>query len=195
METTANSLLLKLRSNDLKIVLSRSYSNIYKVMKSFPPRLNENKFIYGKLIERIIIELLRNTGTCIDLDKKCKIGSSYKNDCYTDGVNYSIKAMKQKSSVILINKLSEKKHNINGMSFIIVNIMQARLYVFTYSEKYEKYVNDTHSIIQFRSSLFTFLDKDKNTYIDFSKNINDLNEIDKSQPVDIYPFLLKTFIL
>ena len=88
----------------------------HKTSKQFPPHKNENKFIYGKMVEMSINEALNKIGLkCIDLDKSHKTGSEYKNDISILNLKFSIKAKLNKGgSVILINKKSNNvKHNIS----------------------------------------------------------------------------------
>jgi hypothetical protein len=102
--------------------LKKCYLHIYKIMTLFPPKKNENKFIYGKLIEKIIIRTINNIISCYELDNEYNSGSCYKNDCRILSSNYSIKVMKSKTRVIIINKHHKLNHDISNMSFIICNI-------------------------------------------------------------------------
>ena len=163
-------------------------------MTLFPPKLNENKFIYGKICEKIIINLMKRFTTCSELDTLCASGSSYKYDIKIFHRNYSIKCMKQKSSIILINKNYSNRHTLDDMSFMIMNISKGRLYIFTYSKQYSMYVKDTPSCIRFKSSLFTHLDKTPHNYFDFSKDQIALQKINNLLPIDIHNHIYKTFI-
>jgi hypothetical protein len=91
--------------------MEKCYFNILKISKLFPPAKNENKFIYGKLIELQLIKTFNNFFICDDLDKNHKYGSEYKNDCTINGNNFSIKASKNGNSVTIINKLHK---NLQG---------------------------------------------------------------------------------
>jgi hypothetical protein len=57
------------------------FHNILKISKLFPPAKNENKFIYGKLIELELINTFNKFSLCTELDKYHDTGSEYKNDC------------------------------------------------------------------------------------------------------------------
>src|SRR3989344_7789763 len=94
------------------------YIEIRRILKKFPPSKNENKFIYGKLIEKSIITHINKIISCTNLDNNHKYGSEYKNDCLLLNTLYSIKAQKQKSDVILINKHNKQIHSITNMYFI-----------------------------------------------------------------------------
>ena len=101
--------------------MEKCYYNILKISKLFPPAKNENKFIYGKLIELQLIKTFNNFLICNDLDKNHKYGSEYKNDCEINGNKFSIKACKSTSNVIILNKHNKSDHKIDT-NFIICNI-------------------------------------------------------------------------
>ena len=167
--------------NDMLIDL---YEKIIKISVLFPPKKNENKFIYGGLIEYSIIKSFRNILEC----KEC-IDNGYKYDYNIYNVNFSIKVIKQKSKVIIINKNNKKEHNLDNMAFMICNITEGKLYIFVYSEIYKSYIKDDISNISFNSSIFKILEE-QNLYINFPKNIihHNYNEI------DIYEMLYNNFI-
>ena len=103
-----------------------------KTSKQFPPNKNENKFIYGKMVEMSIGESINRIGLkCIDLDKSHRIGSEYKNDISILKLNFSIKAKLNKGgNVILINKKSNNvKHN-TSVNLILCVINEEKLYIY-----------------------------------------------------------------
>jgi hypothetical protein len=91
----------------------------------YPPRKNENKFIYGKLIELSLINMFQKVGyNCIDLDAQTFNGSEYKNDITLLGVDISIKAKKNKGgNIILINKLHKENSHHNSGDNININMI------------------------------------------------------------------------
>jgi hypothetical protein len=185
--------------------LDKMYIEIIKVLKCFPPAKNENKMVYGKLIENSIIKYINEIIPCEDLDKKCKVGSNYKYDCKIMNTNYSIKVMKQQSNVIVINKNSNKSHTLNGMCFIVCDINLAKLYVFRIDKEFNKllgyklnkYIKNNDSNISFTSALFTQLKKHPSKYINFPKSIiysNNIDNINNIQEVNPFEYLYKNFI-
>lgn len=197
---------IKLLSNDkYQEILDKLYIEIIKVLKCFPPAKNENKMIYGKLIEYSIIKYINQIVPCEDLDKKHKFGSNYKYDCKIKNVNYSIKVMKQQSNVIVINKNSNKTHNIKGMCFIICEISSAKLYIFRIDSnldkllnyKLNKYIKNNDSNITITSALFTQLKKYPEKYIVFPKGkiyTENIDNINNMQEVNPFEYLYKNFI-
>jgi len=85
-------------------IMNKCFFNISKISKLSPPTKNENKFIYGKLIELELIKTFSKRMICDDLDSKHSVGSEYKNDYEINGNKYSIKASKNGDKVtVLIN--------------------------------------------------------------------------------------------
>ena len=171
-------------------------------MLLYPPKFNINKFIYGKLGEEVFRDMCETVtqNKCPDLDTEV-IGACYKNDCILDGHKYSIKCMKQKSSVTVINKNNNYQHNLNGTNFAVINILSGILYIFQYDSIFmEKFVKDSGPKIEFKSSLFTFLEKKHPEFcIKLPKNrlFNDFMEkkYNTIEPIDLVKHhyeLLKT---
>lgn len=72
-------------------IMNLCYYKICCISKKYPPQKNENKFIYGKLVEKSLMEAFCKMGfICEDLDKKHKFGSEYKNDITLLGMNVSM---------------------------------------------------------------------------------------------------------
>lgn len=140
----------------------------HKVLQKYPPAKNEYKFIYGKLVEMALIDMLNSIfHECKDLDSMCDNGSSYKNDCvlyFTDDVytNISIKAKKNRKTgnVIMINKNSNnKQYDLTNLLSIIVVIETNDLFIIPHNRIPEKYIENNESNISYKSSLFTYLYK------------------------------------
>ena len=148
---------------------------IKTICKQYPPAKNENKFIYGKLIEKKIIAIINKILPCLELDADKKVGSEYKNDCsicFSDGCikNYSIKASKSGGSPTLVNKRNKSEHNVIDCNFIICHIAKERLYIFKHSEELDEFLKDSHESIQYRSAVFKYLDKSVKNYYQFPSN-------------------------
>ena len=141
----------------------------------FPPAKNENKFIYGILIQMAFVELLNGIfHKCVDLDNECKVGSQYKVDCKLNLTNYlhrniSIKAKKnKKSKTIIINKNSNNiNHNLSGLITAMIIIETENIIIIPHNVIPKKFIEYNESNISYKSSLITFLQKNKeyNKYI------------------------------
>jgi hypothetical protein len=88
------SLIQLLNQEKHKKKMQHCFYNILKIMHLFPPAKNENKFIYGKLIELELIKTINAFVSCKELDKNHSSGSEYKNDCIIKNNKFSIKASK-----------------------------------------------------------------------------------------------------
>lgn len=183
------------------IFFNKLFIKCEKVLKMYPPAKNEYKFIYGNLIQMIVIELLDNIFyKCIDLDKLCSNGSQYKVDCKLNITPYlyrniSIKAKKNKTgNVIIINKHNNNKiYNLSELITIIVIIELQDIIIIPHLIIPDKYIENNNSNILYRSSLFTELYKN----IEYKKYIIHLeqnteykmfckNELPKINSHDIY---------
>lgn len=193
---TCLTLIKDLKKNKNIKNMKSCYNNIVKISKLFPPAKNENKFIYGKLIELELINTFNKFILCTDLDKTHKYGSEYKNDCIINNNKFSIKASKNGGNVTIINKFNKINHKID-INFIICNITKRKLYIFPSLIINPFYIVDKESNIHFKSSIFTYLEKNYKDFIynfpelpkNILKNLNQLNEI------KIYDYLYNKFIL
>lgn len=184
MTSIIQSIILTL-SNNSKL-MNEIYLTAYKTMILFPPKLNCNKFIYGKVIEYKIINTLDKIFPyCIDLDNQCTTGSSYKNDCNMciseDCIlSFSIKVCKSPSSITIINKNNASLHNyikdIKNMNFIILCIQKKRMYVFEHIDMLNEYLIDKGSKVEYKRSIFKYLDNN-NSYYDFQLSEEDEKKI------------------
>ena len=178
-------------------IMTKYFIEIISISKKFPPRKNENKFIYGKLIEKSLLNAFIDIGfNCVDLDKSHASGSEYKNDISMLNLKYSIKAQKSKGDVRLINKLSSDKHNIN-MTLILCVINDGKLYIFPSNIVNQKvYLKKDAGSISYKSALFSWIDKNHSEYIykfpvltkEQQTIINDIKEI------MIYDYLYDNFV-
>jgi len=163
--------------NNNEPAMTNLWIQIITILKKYPPQKNENKFIYGKLIENSIIQTLNKIfPKCIDLDKLCDIGSEYKNDCmieFTSKINikFSIKASKSTGMITIINKRHIQKHDIGKINFIICKISERKLYIFQNTKSIEDtYSKDDGAAMYYKNSLFSFLNKQSKNVYNFPNN-------------------------
>ena len=158
--------ILNLNENIMKKCLYECIS----ISKNFPPRKNEYKFIYGKLVEISLLNAFRDIGlNCIDLDKNHKVGSEYKNDISIFKNKFSIKAkLNRGGDVILLNKKSTAKHNVN-LNLMLLVINEGKLYIFPSnfdsSININEYIKEDAGCISYKSKLFSLIDKKYTEYI------------------------------
>lgn len=164
-----------------------------KISKKFPPQKNENKFIYGKLGEFVILNILHelNISNIIDLDKKHIKGSEYKNDIQIDKIKFSIKTKLNKpGDVIMINCKSRNDHKIDCNTIITI-INEKKLYIIPKSMELDEYIKKDSGSILFKSKLFTFINKEHKELIYIFPDITEEQKIiiDNICEVDIYNIL------
>ena len=175
-------------------LLTKTFIKIIKICHVFPPAKNENKFVYGKLIERVIIEMVNNKMKCIDLDGKHFVGSEYKNDCIIPSVNvkFSIKASKNGGLVTLINKRNQYSHQIEETNFIICHIKERKLFIFKHHPSLNDFIKEDGAAIYYKGSVFKVL-KERGNFISFPENeeiSNFMNiEVSKISEINIYDVL------
>ena len=159
------------------------------ILNKYPPRKNENKFIYGISCERVLIRCMNEFEKCECLDNTVRVGSSYKNDCNFPFLNtqLSIKCTKRGGSIIIINKLNKFEHNILGMQMAIIHFCHRRIYLFTHTEEFQQFVKSDGATIRYKSSLFTYLKKNPRYYYEFPLEFdNYINKNITSQTGNIY---------
>ena len=183
------------KNND---IMKDCYYECVSVSKNFPPQKNENKFIYGKLIELSLINYFTKIGfICQDLDKNHNIGSEYMNDLLLLKIKFSIKAKLNKGGdVILINKKSTTKHNIK-LNLILCVINTGKLYIFPSNIfNIQKYIKEDAGSISYKSSLFTLLDKNYSEYIYTFPLLDDISnkKLSEIKEQDIMSYLYHKFI-
>ena len=178
-------------------IMKKYLLEIISISKKFPPRKNENKFIYGKLIEKSLLNAFIDIGfNCEDLDKTHLSGSEYKNDIKMLKLKYSIKAQKSRSDVRLINTLSTAKHNIN-MTLILCVINDKKLYIFpSVIVNQNTYIKKDAGSISYKASLFSWIDKNHPEYIYNFPSLTEEEEtkLNNIQEIMIYEYLYDTFI-
>lgn len=190
------NLIKNLKKNINEKNMRSCYINILKISKLFPPAKNENKFIYGKLIELELINTFNKFIGCTDLDKTHKSGSEYKNDCAIKDKKFSIKASKNGGEITIINKLNKIEHDID-INFIICHISKRKLYIFPSLIINPSYIVDKATNIHFKSSLFTYLEKNYKKFIyNFPDLPNDiLTNTNNLQEIKIYEYLYNQFVI
>ena len=174
--------ILNLNENIMKNCLYECVS----ISKNFPPQKNEYKFIYGKLVEIALTNAFTNIGLkCIDLDKNHKSGSEYKNDISLFKNKFSIKAKLNKGGdIILVNKKSTLKHNIN-INLMLLVINEGKLYIFpsNFNNKINinNYIKEDVGSISYKSKLISFIDKNNKEYIYTFPKLDDTQKEDLSK--------------
>jgi len=184
--------------NNNKDIMKDCYYECVSVSKNFPPQKNENKFIYGKLIELCLINYFTKIGfICEDLDKNHNIGSEYMNDILLLKIKFSIKAKLNKGgNVILVNKKSTTKHNIK-LNLILCVINSGKLYIFPSNIfNIKEYIKEDAGCISYKSSLFTILDKNYSKYIYIFPLLDDISnkKLLEIKEQDIMSYLYDKFI-
>jgi hypothetical protein len=168
------------------------------ILKQFPPKLNENKFLYGILIQLLLINVFNSIfNKCIDLDKLSIEGCEYKNDCRIELLKYlhlncSIKAKKNnKGNITLINKNNSQTHNLGSLITIVLVIEEKKIYVIPNKIIPNIYIKESGSKVEYKSSIFKFMKDTHNNLIyslrennKFEKFIN--NDYENIQPKNIY---------
>lgn len=147
-------------------IMYTCYKEILATSKRHPPAKNDNKFIYGKVIEKCLGSAFTQIGfKCIDLDNKHKHGSEYKNDIELLGINISIKAKLNKGGdIILINKKSKVEHKID-MNTIVCVINEGMLYFIPFNIIDEKHIKNDAGTISYKGSVFKLINNEFNQYI------------------------------
>jgi len=148
-------------------IMSNCYFEIMCISKKYPPQKNENKFIYGKLIEISLINAFNKIGfNCNDLDDNHLIGSEYLNDTRILGIDISIKSKLNKGSgnIIMINKNSDHNHIIK-IETIVCIVNEGLLYFIPSYIVDVSYISNKNSKIEYKSSLLTLIDKKHKNFI------------------------------
>ena len=155
-------------------VMRKCWVVMNRILEKYPPKKNENKFVYGKCCEEILMRCMNEFEPCVSLDDEMKQGACYKNDCLFPNIDIllSIKCSKSGGSIILINKHTKSTHNIEGLRFAIVHFEHRRIYMFTHSPEYEKFVKDSGSNVKYKSSIFTHLKQNPQNYYEFPSHFD-----------------------
>jgi hypothetical protein len=103
MQDFIDHVILALQKHDQQ--MKECIKRISLVERHYPPAKNENRFLYGKLIEKILIRFINSIIPLTELDLNHIHGAEYKNDAqFIDSkICCSIKVVKQSSNIILIN--------------------------------------------------------------------------------------------
>lgn len=182
-----------------KYLFHKLWINIYKIMYKFPPKKNENKFVYGKLIEieiNNLLSLLYEESDIIDdaylYDLESVINSQR--------IKFSIKASKNKNNnIVIVNKNSNNKNymlnlesDFKNIVIIIVQIETASIYIINY-DTFKHFLKETGHNIYISSRIFNYLNSFKH-----SLNVKEHDEIkiktSKILPLNYYHSLYKEHI-
>ena len=111
------------------------------------------------------------------------------------------KMVKNKNGELIICNKNSKHENhlddIKNINFIVCNIERRRLYIFKHTPELDKFINNTNSGVKYRSSIFTFLNKNKENYFEFvetTKITNVLKKIRKIPIPNVYEQLFNRLI-
>lgn len=176
--------------NNNSLVMDICLYELHLISIKYVPQKNENKFIYGKLIEKSLINALTKVGYNVnDLDKNHSIGSEYRNDIKLLDINFSIKGkLNKKGNIILINKKSTNLHDIE-MYVLLCIINEEKLYFIPYNiiDKIETYITSDSGTISYKGKLITYVDKNYPNYIyKFNKLSNtQYNDLKNHSEIDI----------
>jgi len=158
--------------NDNQSDLCIFFKKSHIVKQRIPPILNENKMVYGKLIELLFIEYLNKIfdGGCSELDKKTNIGSSYMNDCNIrfnneHSMKLSIKVSAQGGDIILINKHNNNINYNSSMEELITLVIRLdkcellilpHVLVLNWEKEYKRNIfRNNQANLKYGSPLFT----------------------------------------
>jgi hypothetical protein len=172
---TVNNVIKELGKKENKTNMNKLFMICIMILKSFPPRKNSNKFIYGFLGQIGIIDCFNKIFiSCIDLDDNDENvnGCEYKNDCKLKCFNntklkLSIKVKKshKTSNIILINKNNCGSHDLTNLITIVLVIEEKKLYIIPHNIIPNKYLNNMPSKIEYKISILTYMKKDHNNLI------------------------------
>jgi len=196
------------RINENQDKLNDLFIKCHKIYKQISPSKNENKFPFGILIQMAIIDFFNDIFyKCIDLDDIHTYGSEYKNDCclYLDElnkINLSIKAKsKEKYDTIIINNFgNEIQIDLTDLISIILVIETNKIFIIPHKNIEDKYIIVKNANISYKSSLLTFINKNKNDLI-IELNKNDKfkyfieTEYNELKSVNIYKELYQKYSL
>jgi hypothetical protein len=119
------------------------------------------------------------------------------NDLSLLKIKFSIKGKLNKGGdVILINKKSTAKHNIK-LNLILCVINAGKLYIFPSNIfNIKKYIKEDAGCISYKSSLFTFLDKNYSKYIYIFPSLDDISnkKLSEIKEKNIMSYLYDKFI-
>lgn len=181
--------------NNNQDIIEKYHYYIQKILKQFPPRKNENKIMYGKLIEETIKNMFNEINiSYIDLDEHHEVGSSYKNDAIINGIHISIKAKKQKNgNIIMINKNSNNIiHNVKDINILLIIIEEQKIYFIpSFCICYDEFIKNNESNISYKSKMIKYFCNNYQ-YLIYSfpelskKYLDNLNNIDNITITDLY---------
>ncbi len=176
--------------NNHNNIMQKCYYELKSISLKYPPQKNENKFIYGKLIELSLINAFKQIGfNCINLDDTHSCGSEYKNDIKMLNINISIKGKLNKGgNIILINKKTTEIHDVKVETLLCI-INEGKLYFIPSNiVDNKKYIKEGVGTVEYKSSLITMLNKCHKEYIYSFPELNDhyKKKIDETNEIDIF---------
>lgn len=143
------------------VLMEECLKRIFAIVKMYPPRKDENKFHYGKLIEKTLIHYIHKVIPCRELDLETSCGSYYKNDVefLTSQLRCSVKVSKNGSAITLINKRTRNDHCLLGTCFMICNLKKKKLYFIVHQHCMTPFMKENGAAILYRPTIFGYMEK------------------------------------
>lgn len=134
---------------------------IYTIVQMYPPRRDENKFHYGKLIEKILIYYMNEIVPCRELDLSTPCGSHYLHDVefISTHLRASIKVSKNGSAVTLVNKRTRRDHNLENTCFLVCNLKTDSLYFIVHQPDFSPFLRENGASISYTPGIFRFIEQ------------------------------------
>jgi hypothetical protein len=187
-------------------VMNKFFIECNLIYKKFPPSKNENKFLFGGLVQKSCVQMLESVFyKCIDLDELHSYGSEFKNDCCLYLSKYkklfiSIKCKSKKcGEIILINKNSNHKiYDLSDLITLLIVIETNQIIIIEHKRFGDSFLKDNNSNIVYKSSLLTHIyNHCPDCILDFTKNkrLNDLLNNNSISPVNVYELLYQNEII
>ena len=197
-EIECNKLMTSFNESENVERMQKCLFEFVKISKQFPPQKNENKFIYGKLGEIALINTLKDLKilNLVDLDKRHKVGSEYKNDIQIENTKFSVKVKLNKvGDIIMINCKSKDIHTID-VNLILIVINEKKIYIIPRTFDTDVFIKRDAGSISYKGKILTFIEKYRKDFIyKFPELSEEQNEvIKKITPFDIYNKLYLDYI-
>jgi hypothetical protein len=160
-------------------IMQQCYFEICCISKMYPPQKNENKFIYGKLVEKSLIHAFCSCGfLCEDLDEKHTDGSEYKNDIKLLQTKFSIKTKLNKGGdIIMINKKSSTYQHTINIDTILCIINEQKIYFIPNNIVNKKtHVKEDAGSFSYKGTLITTINNKYKEYIYYFPELSDLQK-------------------
>lgn len=177
-------------------VLRNTHFEIKKNLKLFPPAKNSNKFPYGLINEKIVINLVKNVGVTQHLDNNHISGSEYRNDLSVFNENFSVKAIANiGTKIILVNKLTISEHIVNDLNLINVFCRHGIICVIPIADIDDSYIQNKDSTVCLKGSFYNKYVKNSAYELKLPElTAEQLASIDSIEEVDYSDYLYEMFV-